>query len=169
MDEHTQSHTGDPRASRESVPTGVDRGTLRGAIVRIFEDRYPLYLTTPTVTDHYFRRQGEPGWRAVKPDSVAKRMSELHNEGVIYDTDTTAVGPEGRPVTQWGLVPEPLRGQYRRAGSDEEEPAPVEAIAYAYQRVAPDLFLRYCSRCSAYIRDTSQHTRWHDLRERSSQ
>lgn len=98
---HMRAHTDDPVASHEAAAAVGDQGALKHAIL-------VLLTTGPSAAfeliDRYAEVADRLDWPAVQPHSVARRLSELHRDGLVEDTGERIPSPWGRNATVWRVV-----------------------------------------------------------------
>ena len=100
---HTElAHRNDPATSHIAAEAldPVARMTLKGAILHLL-DICPR--TVPNLTLDYFAARKIREWPNVKPDSVAKRLSELVKAGRVTVVGQTQ-GLYGVPVNIYGVA-----------------------------------------------------------------
>lgn len=90
------SHIAAERLSKE------DLSVMKGAILYLLRVR-PVGVHQ--LTGDYFALRELKQWPKVKPDSVAKRLSELVKAGLVVNTGEHAPGLYGRPVAVWAVAP----------------------------------------------------------------
>lgn len=97
------AHTHDPDTSHDAAarlnPKQV--AAMKRAILEILT-REPM--TAFATTQAYFAFKGYFDWPNAKRDSIAKRMSELHKDGLIRDTGRRAPTGYGRPAVVWEVA-----------------------------------------------------------------
>jgi len=113
MEPHQLAHLHDPDTSHGAIPAAEQRGKVKQALLNILEasvdGRQPRAfggasmqgLTVPELRDHYFRQREIYGWPVVQPHSIARRLSELHKEGLVRDTGERSPGESGVSVAVW--------------------------------------------------------------------
>ncbi|PPG34503.1 hypothetical protein [Rathayibacter sp. AY2B9] len=97
------AHTHDPDTSHEAVAR-LDKkqlAVMKRAILQLLESEP---ATAWHATEAYFMYRDYFDWPLAKRDSIAKRMSELHKEGLIRDTGRRAPTGYGRPAVVWEVV-----------------------------------------------------------------
>lgn len=98
------AHTHDPDTSHDAAarlnPKQV--AILKAAILEILTENK---ASAWNVTKRYFMyREWNSTWPLVKEDSIAKRMSELHKDGLIRDTGERARTGFGRQAVVWEVA-----------------------------------------------------------------
>jgi hypothetical protein len=97
------AHTHDPDTSHEAVAR-LDKkqlAVMKRAILSILAAEPRTAFST---TRAYFDVREFYDYPYAKRDSIAKRMSELHKEGLIRDTGRRAPTGYGRPAVVWEVV-----------------------------------------------------------------
>jgi hypothetical protein len=100
------AHRNDPDTSHIAAAAldPEENNRVKGAILSILAHQpMPVFQ----LTGAYFARRESAGWPFVKPDSIAKRLSELRNAGKVIDSGDRVTGQFNRPVAVWAL-PEPV-------------------------------------------------------------
>lgn len=101
---HTElAHTGDPDTSHTAAAAlnKEDQSRMKAAILYLLDVRpVPVHQ----LTGDYFALRELKQWPAAKPDSVAKRLSELVKAERVVDTGKRVPGLYGRPVAVWAVA-----------------------------------------------------------------
>ncbi len=102
------AHRNDPDTSHEAVPASAAREQVKNAILYILGHlgEYPTRggLAVFEVTESYFEDRAARGWPEIQPYSIARRMSELHNDKLIFDTGDRVPTPFGRTAVVWAVA-----------------------------------------------------------------
>lgn len=102
------AHRTDPDTSHNAVPASKQRELVKEAIMYLLTHlgEYPTHegLAAFEVTEEYFSDRQARGWPNVQPYSIARRMSELHNEKRIRDTGERVPTPYGRTAAVWAAT-----------------------------------------------------------------
>lgn len=97
------AHTHDPDTSHEAVAR-LDKkqlAVMKRAILEILQARP---ATAEHATRAYFNLQPFVDWPYAKRDSIAKRVSELHKDGLIRDSGDRERTAFGRNAVVWEVV-----------------------------------------------------------------
>lgn len=95
-----QAHHDDPETSHESAKR-TKTEELKHVLYGLIEERPRAAFQ---LRDYYMRNAETQGWPQVKPDSVNKRISELHKRGWIEPHPTKRADTEfGRTAVVWQL------------------------------------------------------------------
>lgn len=97
------AHTHDPDTSHEAAARldPARKGALKAAIILILTEKPRTAYET---AEEYFRLALTMHWPLVKFDSIAKRISELHNDGAVRRTDGTRDTPFDRAAVVWEVA-----------------------------------------------------------------
>lgn len=90
-------HHDDPATSKKAG-VRVDTGTLRSILYQLLTERPRAAFQ---LRDYYFRFADGNGWPKVKPDSINKRISDLHKAGLIEESGKTATTEYDREAVIW--------------------------------------------------------------------
>lgn len=104
MNDAPLAHTHDPETSHAAVAR-LDRARasrVKDAILTMLREEPKAQWE---LTLQYQREKFNRQWPLVKPDSIAKRLSELHNEGWVVDSKERNHSPYGRPAVVWQINP----------------------------------------------------------------
>lgn len=95
-------HADDPQTSFIAADALSDeqRREIKGAIIMLLSE-HPR--TVSELTREYFTWRRENHWPGCKPDSIAKRVSELVNAGQVHASGKVT-GDYGRPVNVWAVA-----------------------------------------------------------------
>lgn len=100
------AHRNDPNTSHLAAAAldPEENNRVKGAILSILDGHsMPVFQ----LTGAYFARRDAAGWPFVKPDSIAKRLSELRKAGKVIDSGERVKGQFDRLVVVWA-IPEPV-------------------------------------------------------------
>jgi hypothetical protein len=99
------AHRSDPISSHLAAArlNPSDRARVKRAVLQLLaeEPRPTFKLTTA-----YFNLRVANGWPSVKPDGIAKRLSELHKAGQVEETGELVRSPYDRDVVVWRVAEE---------------------------------------------------------------
>jgi hypothetical protein len=104
------AHRNDPATSHIAAASATGREAVKGAIVTLIREWgascHPGHpgLAAHEARDLYGTLRDVRGWPIVQPHSIPRRMSELHNEHIIFDTGARVETEYGRPAVVWGLT-----------------------------------------------------------------
>lgn len=106
---HERAHRTDPDTSQDAAARVTHAEELKNAIVRILREGIPGAISPHglaafEVQDFYTRQREFYGWPLVQPHSIPRRMSELHNDGRIRDTEHRVPTPFGRNAVVWAVA-----------------------------------------------------------------
>lgn len=99
----TLAHTHDPDTSHEAAASlnKHDVAVMKQAILHLLAQHADTAWDT---TNRYFRYRESYGWPFAKRDSIAKRMSELHRDGLIRRTELRRATGYGRMAVVMEVV-----------------------------------------------------------------
>lgn len=103
MDEARKlAHHDDPDTSLDAAERATHRGIIKAAIVTLLTERGPQ--TAFELRDRYFEDRERRGWPWVQAHSVDRRLSELHRDGVVFDTGDRRYSAYNRAACVWALA-----------------------------------------------------------------
>lgn len=95
------AHLSDPITS-DLAAESLDPTKLSATKRAILELLTESPRTVPELTEAYFNLREANGWPLCKPDGIAKRTSDLHNERFIVESGLPAKrGPYGKLCAVW--------------------------------------------------------------------
>lgn len=94
------AHSHDPETSRTAAATTPGKDIVQQAIIELLlEEPRADFELTPA----YFALREANGWPLVHPHSIARRRSELHMQGRVFDTGVRRQTEYGRPAVVWAV------------------------------------------------------------------
>lgn len=100
----TLAHTADPDTSHIAAAAlnATQTERVQEAILFMLREKPRAAFQ---LTERYFKFRGAFGWpEGVKPDSIAKRLSQLVKDGAVVDTGRRASTKWGRPAAIWAVA-----------------------------------------------------------------
>lgn len=95
------AHRNDPDTSFTAAETLSNTAQVKAIILAELAKKPQA---TFELVNRYVKFRAPMGWPMCKPDSVAKRLSELHNDKLVQDSGRRVMGEYGKPVAVWEVV-----------------------------------------------------------------
>jgi hypothetical protein len=97
------AHRNDPDTSHIAAAAlnSSDKAIIKAVIVDLLAKKPRAQFQ---LTAYYVKFRRAFGWPDCKPDSIAKRLSELVNDGLVVDTERRIQSPYSRPVAVWAAA-----------------------------------------------------------------
>lgn len=107
-DTYTLHHAGDPDTSRTAAASAVGREQVKQAILWLL-DAAEAPLSAENLIGLYFHHREGMGWPVVQLHSIPRRLSELHNAGLVRDSGARLRNLSGRPAVGWVRSNDPAK------------------------------------------------------------